>query len=168
MARQAEEPVPATEQTDELPALSADAFRPTTGDALDRSIEALRETLESAERRWRTLESRIEDQDRNIRELKEQLRLAASDRFEATDPRLAGVPELTEIVSPAATVPAAAEAPAPGSALVADADPAALLARIAALEAYIAGQNDHLRAVETELDASTRRIAALESARGSS
>ena len=111
MARQVEESLPATERTDELPVLSSDVLRtiergapvvrPDTGDALDRSLEALRLTLEHAETRWRQLETRIEEQDRAIRDLKDELRLARLDRLGPADLGNAGVPELTEIVRPA-------------------------------------------------------------------
>lgn len=176
MARQAEGTLPEGERTDELPALSGEAvrrlelgghgFRAESTDALDRSLEALRDTLEHTETRWRQLESRLADQDRAIRELQDELSLARSDRFARPDFHSAGVPELTEIVTSAATVPTAAAGDPPDAqrALAADSSPAALLERIAALEAYIAGQNDHLQAVETELNATTQRIAELESA----
>ena len=114
MARQVEGSLPAEERTDELPVLSADAarslgaggaHRADTADALDRSLEALRETLERAEARWRQLESQLANQDRAIRELKDELRRAKSDRFAVTDLRASRVPELTEIVMSAARTP---------------------------------------------------------------
>lgn len=163
MARQVEGTLAAIERTGEQPALTASAmnkseaggtaFRAETADALDRSIEALRETLELAETRWHRLESRLADQDRAIRELR------------ARDIRASRVPELTEIVKSVAAVPeAAAGSPsALAGRATADADQAALLDRIAALEAFIAGQNDHLEAVEAELVNSRQRIAELES-----
>ena len=116
MARQAEDSLPAAERTDELPVLSADAvrrlegrdlsFRPDTADALDRSLEALRETLEAAEVRWRRLETKLAEQDRAIRELQDELRRASADRFAPpADSQAPSVPELTEIVMPTPGVP---------------------------------------------------------------
>ena len=175
MARQLEESLPALERTDELPALATNltrnhepgipAFRPETGDALDRSLEALRETLVQAETRWQQLEARLADQDRAIRDLQDKLLRANSKRFPAVDFHSSGVPELTEIVTAAAAVPeaAAGDPPAPAGNPATGSNPAALLERIAALEAFIAGQNDHLAAVEAELLAARQRIAELES-----
>jgi hypothetical protein len=71
-------------------------------DALDRSLEALRDTLESAEKRWRELESRLEEQDRTIRELQKELYRERAGRSTRMEFPATGVPELTEIVMPAA------------------------------------------------------------------
>jgi chromosome segregation ATPase len=120
MARQAEESVPASDRTDELPALSADAvrrldgrdpsFRAEAQDALDRSLEALRETLDAAQARWHQLESKVAEQDRAIRELKDELRRARADRFTLpADTPAASVPELTEIVMSAEDMPSAGD-----------------------------------------------------------
>jgi chromosome segregation ATPase len=156
MARQLEESLHALERTDELPVLSADAVRkfentgqtrrPESGDGLDRSLDTLRQALEDAEIRWRQLESRLEAQDRAIR-------------------RLQAVPELTEMVAHRTGLPAEIDLPAPDGALEPQAREQALLERIAALEAFIAGQHDHLQALETELGDKTRRIAELEASR---
>ena len=157
MARQVEGYLPAIERTDELPAL--------TVDALDRSIEALRETLEQAETRWHRLESRLADQDRAIRELRDELWRTNSGRPEPRGIRSSGVPELTEIVKSVATKPGtvAGDLSVLGSRAPGDTHPGALLERIAALEAFIAGQNDHLEAVEAQLVISRQRVAELES-----
>jgi predicted RNase H-like nuclease (RuvC/YqgF family) len=108
MARQLEESVSATERTDELPVLSADTVRSfehsgqraePEGDAsLDRSLEVLREALENAEKRWRQMELRLEEQDRAIRELQNELRQANLNLGLLAESRIAAVPELTEIV----------------------------------------------------------------------
>jgi len=95
MARQVEGSLPSPDP----------AFRPETSDALDRSIEALRETLELAEARWQQLESRLADQDRAIRELQEELFRVNSERIATTDSTALRVPELTEIVTSVATTP---------------------------------------------------------------
>jgi len=153
MARQLEESLHALDRTDELPVLPADAVRkfestgqtrrPEPGDGLDRSLDTLRQALEDAEMRWRQLESRLEAEDRAIR-------------------RLQAVPELTEMVANKTGLPAVIDSPAPDSALDTLAGEQALLERIAALEAFIAGQHDRLQALATELSAKTRRIAELE------
>lgn len=176
MARQIEDSLPLLERTDELPALSADALRrldqggvmhrPDTADALDRSLETLREKLEGAERRWRQLESRIEEQDSAIRELQNELNLANSRRTVRNDSLVAGVPELTEIVVPGAAASVAADASTADAGSPAAEDRTALLERIAALEGFIAGQNDRLQAAEAELSARSERIAELESRGG--
>jgi hypothetical protein len=128
MSRQVEGSLPARERTSEPPALSADA--------LDRSIEALRETLERAETRWQQLEARLADQDRAIRELKDELSKANSKRFRPADLHVSGVPELTEIVTPVATAhaPVAGDLPATADTQAANATPPAVLKRIADLE----------------------------------
>ena len=176
MARQTEESLPPLERTDELPALSADAlrrldqggvtYRPDTADALDRSLEALRETLESAERRWRELESRLEEQAGAIRELQNELSRANSQRAVSSDTLWAGVPELTEMVVRRAAGSDADDQAEASAGLLAGESRTALLERIAALEAFIAGQNDRLQAVETELSARSERLAELESRGG--
>lgn len=97
MARQADESSPAPEDAGAPPVRYADA--------LDRSLEALRDTLESAEKRWRELESRLEEQDRTIRELQNELHRERADRRARTGLPVTGVPELTEIVMPAAASP---------------------------------------------------------------
>jgi predicted RNase H-like nuclease (RuvC/YqgF family) len=108
MARQLEESVSPSERTDELPVLSADTLRrldpagprikPEADDSLDRSLEALREALENAERRWRQMELRLEEQDRAIRELQHELRQANLNLALLSESRAGPVPELTEIV----------------------------------------------------------------------
>ena len=120
MARQVEGSLPAPELTDERPGPSADplrklghaglAVRPEPSDALDRSIEALRETLEFAEARWRQLESRLADRDRVIRELQDELFRAHSDRNAMADSGASHVPELTEIVTSVAAAPGTRDA----------------------------------------------------------
>ena len=72
------------------------------------------------------------------------------------------------MVVPAAVTPVAADLSADGAGSPARESRAALLERIAALEAVIAGQNDRLQAVETELSARSARIAELESRGGPS
>jgi hypothetical protein len=72
---------------------------PETSDALDRSIDALRETLERAEARWRQLEARLADQDRSIRELQDEIFRLNSERIVTADSSASRVPELTEIVT---------------------------------------------------------------------
>jgi predicted RNase H-like nuclease (RuvC/YqgF family) len=164
MARQLEESMAATERTDELPVLSEEGIRkferagrtrgPDAGDVLDRSLEALRDALDTAERRWQRLETRLEQQDRAILELKAVLN------------QTAGVPELTEVVRPVVPVPTIAAAQAvpavPPPVTPTPAFDQALLERIAGLEAYIAGRNDHWHDMEAELAAKAQRIAEIE------
>jgi DNA repair exonuclease SbcCD ATPase subunit len=156
------------DRTDELPALTAEAFRridragssprSAPADALDHTLESLLEAVEQAEIGWRRLEARLDVQDRAISELQDEMHRAGSAWSGTADRRGSGVPELTEIVP----IPAVADPPDAESAATADAGRASLLARIAALEAYIAGQNERLRALESELEARARRITELE------
>jgi hypothetical protein len=78
----------------------------------------------------------------------------------------AGVPELTEMVLPRAAVPVAADPSTADSGSPAAESRSALLERIAALEAFLAGPNDRLQAIEAELSARSERIAELESRGG--
>jgi hypothetical protein len=91
----------------------------------------------------------------------------AVQRFESAVQPLQPVPELTEIVASRTGLPGVTDSPAPDSAFDTEAREQALLERRAAHEAFIAGQNDHLLALETELSARTRRIAELEACRDS-
>lgn len=183
MARQSEDSVPASERTDELPALSAEAIRrfELTGRSdnavmtqdLDESLEKLRDALDQAEERWLRLENRIGEQDGAIARLRTELQ-QRSMQSRGEPQLLAGVPELTEVV--AAPLPAAAPASVPagtgkspsappgpdsGSSAISQAEQA-LLERIACLEAYIAGRSDHWHEMEAEVEARGRRIAELE------
>ena len=120
MARQFEEPHPALDLTDELPMLTAaapqamdlrDPVRLEPSDQLDHSIESLRVALDHAERRWRQLENRLEEQDRAIRALQDELRLSGNRRNDICHPATAPVPELTEIVAPGADPASEADSP---------------------------------------------------------
>jgi chromosome segregation ATPase len=168
MARQLDESLPVLDRTDELPALTADGFRridragslpgPRPADGLDQTLESLREAVDQAEIGWRRLEARLDVQDRAISELQRELHRTGPLWSETADRRAVTVPELTEIVPIAAVVDSAVEE----LAAAADTGRATLLARIAALEACIAGQNGRLQALETELEARATRIAELE------
>jgi hypothetical protein len=163
-----------SDHTDELPILSEEAVLDLeklsvaadsatdvpleSSDPLESSIDALRDALEIAERRWAALEARLETQDRAIAALQD--RVSPPPAF-VDDPILqAAVPE--------------PESSAEDSAPALDGDTRAdddiregdsqhsLLERIASLETYIAGRADRWQAMEQELNARSRRITELE------
>jgi septal ring factor EnvC (AmiA/AmiB activator) len=160
-----------SEDTDELPVLSTGALRALRAadreaaagapDRLGESVEMLRAALQNAEQRWHGLEARLESQDRAIAQLQSALGKAIADENPG-----AAVPELTEVVLPLESQPAAvawamaADRPSPAADSLAPTD-SVLLERIAALEAYINGRAGYWSAMEAELEAKELRIAEL-------
>ena len=154
---------PSIEGTDELPVLSEEAIlrfegKPDPADtrSLESSVEALRQTLDQAEARWRGLESELESQNQAISELKAAL----------------GKPPV--VATAPAPKPAQATSREPQAASLRTAkkgkryegiSPAqlALLERIDSLESYIAGRADRWREMERELTSKAQRITELES-----
>lgn len=150
------------EGTDELPILSEEAvlrFRLEAIDeervvdsSLEASVESLRDTLDSAESRWRDLESKLEQQDRAIADLRVAL----------------GRPDRTVKVEKPQANDKGTERPEPAQQPEdrAASEQQALLERIAALETYIAGRADRWREMEHELNTKAMRIAELEAELG--
>jgi chaperonin cofactor prefoldin len=128
---------------------------PAAEDSLVASVETLRAALETAEKRWHTLETQLQSQDHAIAELR-----TALERPETAEP----VPQQPASAPPGPT-PAATDLETPRAPPEPDdaADDRELLERVAALEIYIAGRADRWREMEHEVEAKTARIAELES-----
>jgi hypothetical protein len=167
---------PELDNTDELPVLSEESVldfklietapAEPQADPLEASVEALREALDLAERRWATLESRLATQDEAIADLRKSVSDHAVTPVSAepvpeivpqAQLQAASIPVLESIIpEPAGVDPASLSETVGG-----DAD-RSLLEQIASLEAYIAGRADRWHEMEQQVDAKSRRIAELE------
>jgi hypothetical protein len=190
---------PETDGTDELPILSEesilefDSRRARPGmpaedpvkDPLESTIDALRDALDLAERRWTALEARVESQDQAIAGLTGHLRPAEAPLAQAIPILHAVVSKPPPVVRPAdlpvnepvdeaafdtessaTAVEVEVEVEVESDIDMDDPDPSdskhLLLEKIASLESYIAGRADRWQEMEQEIDARARRITELE------
>lgn len=161
------EPEADLDKTDELPVLSVDAIleyergitrQSRRAVSLTDAIESLLSALENADRRWRSLEAKLDTQNRAIAELQRRLEGESVDEVTRTSiPADDAAPSDHPAIGFAPPI-----APVSDDADAVTHEEKILLDRIASLESYIAERSDRWQQMENELSNNTLRIAELE------